>query len=200
MQEREHFAFFDMAYQGFASGDCTRDAYALRKFVSEGHQVVLSQSFAKNMGLYGERVGSFSVVCADADERARVDSQLKILIRPMYSNPPIHGAHIVSTVLNNPELKQEWLGEVKYMADRIIDMRTKLRNHLEQDFGSKKSWNHITDQIGMFCYSGMTPEQVNKIKSDWHVYLTQDGRISMAGISSANVKYLAEAIHNVTKD
>jgi aspartate aminotransferase len=86
------------------------------------------------------------------------------------------------------------------MADRIIDMRTKLRNHLEQDFGSKKSWNHITDQIGMFCYSGMTPEQVNKIKSDWHVYLTQDGRISMAGISSANVKYLAEAIHNVTKD
>lgn len=189
-----------MAYQGFASGDCTRDAYALRQFVDEGHQVILAQSFAKNMGLYGERVGSFSVVCADAEERARVDSQLKIIIRPMYSNPPIHGAHLVSTVLNTPELKKEWLGEVKHMADRIITMREKLRGHLENDFGSKKSWNHITDQIGMFCYSGMTPEQVNNIKNNWHVYLTQDGRISMAGISSANVKYLAEAIHNVTKD
>ncbi|KAI8645738.1 aspartate aminotransferase [Parasitella parasitica] len=200
IKERDHFAFFDMAYQGFASGDCTRDAYALRKFVDDGHQVVLAQSFAKNMGLYGERVGSFSVACADAEEKARVDSQLKIIIRPMYSNPPIHGAHIVSTVLNTPELKSEWLGEVKTMADRIITMRDKLRGHLENDFGSKKSWNHITDQIGMFCYSGMTPQQVEKIKSDWHVYLTQDGRISMAGISSANVKYLAEAIHNVTKD
>ncbi|KAI9340725.1 aspartate aminotransferase [Pilaira anomala] len=200
MKERDHFAFFDMAYQGFASGDCSRDAYALRKFVDEGHQVVLAQSFAKNMGLYGERVGSFSIVCHDEQEKARVDSQLKIIIRPMYSNPPIHGAHIVSTVLNTPELKQEWLGEVKSMADRIITMRTQLRNHLENDFGSKKNWNHITDQIGMFCFSGMTPEQVNNIKNDWHVYLTQDGRISMAGISSANVKYLAEAIHNVTKD
>ncbi|CAO3608384.1 unnamed protein product [Mucor hiemalis] len=200
IKEREHFSFFDMAYQGFASGDCTNDAYALRKFVDEGHQVVLAQSFAKNMGLYGERVGSFSVVCADEEEKNRVDSQLKIIIRPMYSNPPIHGAHIVSTVLNTPELKAEWLGEVKHMADRIITMREKLRGHLENDFHSKKSWNHITDQIGMFCFSGMTPQQVDKIKSDWHVYLTQDGRISMAGISSANVKYLAEAIHNVTKD
>ncbi|KAI8071130.1 aspartate aminotransferase [Gilbertella persicaria] len=200
IKEREHFAFFDMAYQGFASGDCTNDAYALRKFVDEGHQVILAQSFAKNMGLYGERVGSFSVVCADAEEKSRVDSQLKIIIRPMYSNPPIHGAHLVHTVLDTPELKKEWLGEVKHMADRIITMRQKLRGHLENDFGSKKSWNHITDQIGMFCYSGMTPEQVDKIKSEWHVYLTQDGRISMAGISSQNVKYLAEAIHNVTKD
>ncbi|KAI8144038.1 aspartate aminotransferase [Fennellomyces sp. T-0311] len=200
IQEQGHFVFFDMAYQGFASGDCTNDAYALRKFVDEGHQLVLAQSFAKNMGLYGERAGAFSVACADEAEKARVESQLKILIRPMYSNPPIHGARLVSTVLNNPELKSEWLGEVKFMADRIIDMRNKLRGHLENDFGSKKNWEHITNQIGMFCYSGMTPEQVAKIKSDWHVYLTNDGRISMAGISSDNVKYLAEAIHNVTKD
>ncbi|KAI9014524.1 aspartate aminotransferase [Phycomyces nitens] len=200
VKDRDHFVFFDMAYQGFASGDCNRDAYALRKFVDEGHSVVLAQSFAKNMGLYGERVGSFSVVCADQEERARVESQLKIIIRPMYSNPPIHGARLVSTVLNTPELKEEWLGEVKVMADRIITMRDKLRGHLENDFGSKKSWNHITDQIGMFCYSGMTPEQVDKIKEDWHIYLTRDGRISMAGISSDNVKYLAEAIHDVTKD
>lgn len=123
VKERDHFVFFDMAYQGFASGDCNRDAYALRKFVEDGHQVVLSQSFAKNMGLYGERVGSFSVVCADEAEKARVESQIKILVRPMYSNPPIHGARLVSTVLNTSELKEEWLGEVKLMADRIITMR-----------------------------------------------------------------------------
>ncbi|KAI8067836.1 aspartate aminotransferase [Gongronella butleri] len=200
VKDQGHFPFFDMAYQGFASGDCNKDAYAVRKFVGEGHQIVLSQSFAKNMGLYGERAGALSLVCADADEKARVESQLKILIRPMYSNPPIHGARLVNTVLNTPELKQQWLDEVKLMADRIITMRTKLRNHLEVDFGSKKNWEHITNQIGMFCFSGMTPEQVGKIKSDWHVYLTNDGRISMAGVASSNVKYLAEAIHNVTKD
>ncbi|KAG2223814.1 hypothetical protein INT45_001948 [Circinella minor] len=200
VKERGHFVFFDMAYQGFASGDCNRDAYALRKFVDEGHPLVLSQSFAKNMGLYGERVGAFSVACADETEKARVESQLKILIRPMYSNPPIHGARLVSTVLNTPELKSEWLDEVKFMADRIITMRNKLRGHLENDFGSKQNWEHITNQIGMFCFSGLKPEQVDKLKDDWHVYLTRDGRISMAGISSHNVKYLAEAIHNVTKD
>ncbi|GAB5585680.1 aspartate transaminase aat1 [Umbelopsis nana] len=199
VKDRDHFTFFDMAYQGFASGDCTRDAYALRKFVAGNHPIVLAQSFAKNMGLYGERVGAFSVVCNDAAEKARVDSQVKILIRPMYSNPPINGARLVSTVLNTPELKEEWLGEVKMMADRIITMRDQLRGHLENDFGSKHSWNHITDQIGMFCYTGLTPEQVDKLRDDWHVYLTRDGRISIAGISSHNVKYLAEAIHNVTK-
>jgi len=199
VKDRDHFTFFDMAYQGFASGDCIRDAYALRKFVAGNHPIVLAQSFAKNMGLYGERVGAFSVVCNDAAEKARVDSQVKILIRPMYSNPPINGARLVSTVLNTPELKEEWLGEVKMMADRIITMRDQLRGHLENDFGSKHSWNHITDQIGMFCYTGLTPEQVDKLRDDWHVYLTRDGRISIAGISSHNVKYLAEAIHNVTK-
>ncbi|RUS17675.1 aspartate aminotransferase [Endogone sp. FLAS-F59071] len=199
IKERDHFVFFDMAYQGFASGDCQRDAYAVRRFVSDGHRVCLSQSFAKNMGLYGERIGAFSVITDNSKEKAAVESQVKILIRPLYSNPPLTGARIVSEVLNTPKLKQEWLDEVKVMADRIITMRDKLRGHLENDFKSKLPWNHITDQIGMFCFSGLTPKQVEAIQSDWHVYLTKDGRISIAGISSGNVKYLAEAIHNVTK-
>ena len=97
-----------MAYQGFASGDTNRDAYAIRKFVSDGHQICLSQSFAKNMGLYGERVGAFSIISEDQKEKAAIDSQLKILIRPMYSNPPKHGARIASYVLSNPELNKEW--------------------------------------------------------------------------------------------
>lgn len=198
VEEREHLAFFDMAYQGFASGDADRDAGALRSFVASGKvPVVLAQSFAKNMGLYGERVGTFSIVGADTSEKERLLSQLKILVRPMYSNPPIHGARIAAEVLTNPTLRGEWLDEVKLMANRIISMRTALRGRLEE-LGSKKSWNHITDQIGMFCYTGLTPEQVDRLAQEFHIYLTRDGRVSMAGISSTNVSYLAESIHKVT--
>ncbi|RKP23073.1 pyridoxal phosphate-dependent transferase [Syncephalis pseudoplumigaleata] len=199
IKERDHFVFFDMAYQGFASGDPTRDAYALRSFVEQGHRIMLAQSFAKNMGMYGERIGAFSILAESKEERQRVESQLKIIIRPMYSNPPLNGARIVSEVLNNNALRQEWLGEVKTMADRIITMRTKLYDHLVDDFGSKHSWNHIKDQIGMFCFTGLKPDQVEALKRDHHVYLTKDGRISIAGVSSHNVKYLAQAIHEVTK-
>ena len=141
-----HFPFFDMAYQGFASGDTDKDAYAVRHFIKEGHQIVLAQSFAKNMGLYGERAGAFSIVCASPEEKKRVDSQVKILVRPMYSNPPIHGARVASEILNNPELNKQWLGEVKGMADRIIEMRALLKKNLE-DLGSKHNWDHITSQV-----------------------------------------------------
>jgi len=198
LKKKNALPFFDMAYQGFASGDVDRDAVAVREFAAQGHNILLSQSFAKNMGLYGERAGAFSVVCANKDEAARVMSQLKILIRPMYSNPPINGARIVTTILNNPSLRQEWLGDVKGMADRIISMRTQLRNGLEKE-GSVKNWTHITDQIGMFCFTGMTAEQVGRLSSEFSVYLTKDGRVSMAGVTSHNVGYLAKAMHEVTK-
>ncbi|KAJ1923964.1 aspartate transaminase aat1, partial [Coemansia sp. S17] len=124
---------------------------------------------------------------------------VKILVRPMYSNPPVHGARIAGEVLSDSGLRQMWLGEVKEMADRIIRMRAALRGELEE-LGSKKSWNHITDQIGMFCYTGLTPAQVDRLASEFHVYLTRDGRVSIAGITTGNVKYLAESIHKVTKD
>ncbi|KAH8175384.1 aminotransferase class I and II domain-containing protein [Sarocladium implicatum] len=191
-----HFAFFDMAYQGFASGDTDKDAFALRHFVKEGQNVALCQSFAKNMGLYGERVGAFSLVCADAEEVKRVDSQLKILIRPMISNPPIHGARIASEILSNPTLYKQWLGEVKGMADRIITMRALLKDNLEK-LGSKHDWSHITSQIGMFAYTGMTAEEMDKLAKEYSVYATKDGRISVAGITSDNVGRLAEAIYKV---
>ncbi len=198
MKEKGHLPFFDMAYQGFASGDPTKDAFAVRHFVSEGHRILLSQSFSKNMGLYGERVGLFSVMGDSPEEVKRLDSQVKILIRPMYSNPPLSGPRIVQEVLGNPALNKEWLGEVKLMADRIITMRSQLKGHLE-NFGSKKNWSHVTSQIGMFCYSGLSPEQVDRLKTEFSVYLTRDGRISIAGITSGNVEYLAKSIHAVTK-
>ena len=139
-----------MAYQGFASGSTTKDAYALRYFVSQGHQVALAQSFAKNMGLYGERIGAFSLTTADAGEKARVDSQLKIIIRPLYSNPPLNGARIANTILNNKELYAQWETEVKGMADRIISMREKLYLTLKDQLNTPGEWKHIKTQIGMF--------------------------------------------------
>ena len=137
-------------------------------------------------------------MCADQDEAARVFSQLKIITRPMYSNPPIHGAHIVATVLNDPSLRAQWDAECKGMADRIIDMRALLKSNLEKA-GSTLDWSHIESQIGMFCYSGLTKDQVDTLQSDHHVYMTGDGRISMAGVTSANVEYLSNAMHAVTK-
>ena len=146
MKEKEHYPFFDMAYQGFASGNTDQDAYPVRLFIEEGHGMFLAQSFAKNMGLYGERVGAFSIVCDSAEEKKRVDSQLKILVRPLYSNPPVHGARIASEILNDASLNKQWLGEVKGMADRIIEMRALLKKNLE-DLGSKHNWDHITNQV-----------------------------------------------------
>ncbi|GLH05728.1 Aspartate aminotransferase [Gryllus bimaculatus] len=189
VKKKNLFPFFDMAYQGFASGDVTRDAFAVREFVKDGHQIVLTQSYAKNMGLYGERAGAFTLIAGSKDEADRALSQLKILVRPMYSNPPIHGARIVTEIL---------LKDVKLMADRIISVRSQLRENLKKE-GSTRDWSHITDQIGMFCFTGMTPQQSERITKEFSVYLTKDGRISMAGVTSKNVEYLAHAIHQVTK-
>ncbi|OWR51763.1 aspartate aminotransferase [Danaus plexippus plexippus] len=197
IKDRELFPFFDMAYQGFATGSVDNDAFALRQFADDGHQVMLAQSFAKNMGLYGERVGALTLLCGDQESAAKVMSQLKIMIRTMYSNPPLYGSRLVKEILTNNELKQQWLADVKQMADRIISMRTQLRSGIE-GAGNKQKWNHITDQIGMFCFTGLKPDQVARLTKEFHIYLTKDGRISVAGISSKNVNYVAEAIHKVT--
>jgi len=191
------FPFFDMAYQGFASGNVDRDASAVRSFLSDGHQIALAQSFAKNMGLYGERIGLFTLTTLDKDEADRIMSQLKIIIRGMYSNPPINGARIVSEILSQPKLNNQWLVEVKGMADRIISIRNQLKNLLAKE-GSTQNWEHITNQIGMFCYTGLSKDQVKSLIEEHSVYLTNDGRISMAGVTTKNVGYLASAIHKVT--
>merc|ERR1740129_1854926 len=119
MKKKNHFVAFDMAYQGFASGDCEKDVASVRHFIEDGHKVCLLQSFAKNFGLYGHRVGTYSIMCNDAEEKARVESQVKILARAIWANPPVHGARIVQTVLDDPVLKPQWLSEVKEMADTL---------------------------------------------------------------------------------
>lgn len=190
--------FFDSAYQGFASGDAEKDASALRMFVDDGHLVATIQSFSKNFGLYGHRVGTLSVVGSNPEEAARVVSQMKVVIRPMYSNPPRHGARLVTTVLHDPELSKQFVEQCAGMADRINTMRKVLRTNLEQQ-GSAHNWDHITKQIGMFAFSGLTKEQVMQMREKHHIYCTLDGRISMAGVTSGNVDYIAHAIHDVSK-
>eukprot|EP00602_Paraphysomonas_sp_CaronLab_P004023 CAMPEP_0185019258 /NCGR_PEP_ID=MMETSP1103-20130426/1876_1 /TAXON_ID=36769 /ORGANISM="Paraphysomonas bandaiensis, Strain Caron Lab Isolate" /LENGTH=374 /DNA_ID=CAMNT_0027549465 /DNA_START=189 /DNA_END=1313 /DNA_ORIENTATION=- len=190
---------FDNAYQGYSSGDPERDAETIRYFAESGHNLVVCQSYSKNFGLYGQRIGSLSVVTANEDEKDRVFSLLKSHARAMYSNPPIYGARIVAEILTSPDLKRMWQRDCVRMTQRIISMRSALRNHLE-GAGSTKSWKHITDQSGMFCYSGLNSEQVDRLRDEYHIYCTSDGRISIAGVTSGNVAYLAKAIHEVTKE
>lgn len=197
IKSKGHLVFFDSAYQGFASGDPVRDALPMRTFIKDGHQIMLAQSFAKNFGLYGERIGCLSMVCSDEEEKERVMSQLKLVIRPMYSNPPIWGAKIVDHVLSTPDLNKLWHEEVKLMADRIIEMRASLVSELTAA-GSTHDWKHVTDQIGMFAYTGISQEQVLKCR-DQSVYMTNDGRISIAGLNTNNVGFVASVLHNATK-
>ncbi|RMY64204.1 hypothetical protein D0862_15327, partial [Hortaea werneckii] len=164
VKEGEHYPFFDMAYQGFASGDTNKDAFALRYFLKEGHLPCLAQSFAKNMGLYGERVGAFSIVTASEEEKARVDSQLKILVRPLYSNPPVHGARIASTILNDASLNKQWLGEVKGMADRIIQMRALLKQNLDKEYAGITGVPDFTKAAALLAYGpDSAPLKENRI-------------------------------------
>ncbi|KAI3446986.1 hypothetical protein Pfo_003651 [Paulownia fortunei] len=194
MRSKELLPFFDSAYQGFASGNLDADAESVRMFVADGGECLAAQSYAKNMGLYGERVGALSIVCKSAEVATRVESQLKMAIRPMYSNPPIHGASIVAVILKDGDMYREWTIELKAMADRIISMRQQLFDAL-QARGTPGDWSHIVKQIGMFTFTGLNTNQVAFMTEEYHIYMTSDGRISMAGLSSKTVPHLADAIH-----
>lgn len=155
MEAKKLFPFFDSAYQGFASGDPIRDAFAVRYFVSRGFELFCAQSYAKNFGLYCERIGNLVVVEKDASTTAAVLSQMTLLVRAMYSNPPAFGCRIVDTVLNSAELKAEWMECIQVMSSRIRKMRLALFDELKK-LGTPGTWNHIVDQIGMFSYTGLT--------------------------------------------
>lgn len=194
IQEKNHIPFFDVAYQGFASGSLDADASSVRMFAARGMELLVAQSYSKNLGLYGERVGAINVVCSSAEAATRVKSQLKRLARPMYSNPPIHGARIVANVVGNPELFDEWKQEMEMMAGRIKSVRRKLYDSLCAMDKSGKDWSYILKQIGMFSFTGLNKAQSENMTNKWHVYMTKDGRISLAGLSAAKCEYLADAI------
>jgi len=198
-EEKNLFPFFDCAYQGFASGCLDTDAWAVRYFVERGFELFCSQSFSKNFGLYNERAGNLTVVLKDQSNMANFKSQLTLIIRAMYSNPPAHGVRIVDTVLADTELYKEWRECIKVMSSRIIDMRAGLRKRIEE-LGTPGDWSHITSQIGMFSYTGLTEDMCLYLQKEKHLYLLKSGRISMCGVTPANIDYVAKAINSaVTK-
>jgi aromatic-amino-acid transaminase len=195
VKSRRLVAFLDMAYQGFGHG-ITEDGAVIGKFVASGEDFFVSTSFSKSFSLYGERVGALSVLCANKDEAARVLSQLKIVIRTNYSNPPIHGGTVVATVLNTPELRALWERELADMRSRIKQMRVALVEKLK-GAGVKQDMEFITDQIGMFSYSGLTKDQMVRLRSEFGVYGTDTGRMCVAALNSHNIDYVCESIAKV---
>ena len=187
--------FLDMAYQGFGYG-IAEDGAVIGKFVAAGLDFFVSTSFSKSFSLYGERVGALSVVCHSQEEAARVLSQLKLVIRTNYSNPQIHGATVVATVLNTPALRAQWEGELAEMRVRIKAMRQKLVDGLKAA-GVKQDMGFITQQIGMFSYSGLTKDQMVRLRNEFGVYGTDSGRMCVAALNSKNIDYVCACIAKV---
>ena len=187
--------FLDMAYQGFGHG-IAEDGAAVQQFLQTGQQFFVSTSFSKSFSLYGERVGALSVVCSAADEAARVLSQLKIVIRTNYSNPPTFGAQVVATVLTTPALRAMWEEELAGMRERIKAMRHALVAKL-QTAGVKGDLAYITQQMGMFSYSGLAKEQMQRLRSEFGVYGVDSGRICVAAINSRNIDAVVAALAKV---
>jgi aromatic-amino-acid transaminase len=187
--------FLDMAYQGFGQG-IAEDGAAVAKFVAAGLDCFVATSFSKSFSLYGERVGALSVVCENADEATRVLSQLKITIRTNYSNPPIHGAQIVATVLSTPALRAQWEQELAGMRQRIKAMRESLVAKLTAA-GVKDDFSFIARQQGMFSYSGLNKEQMQRLRSEFGVYGVDSGRICVAALNARNIDAVVSAIARV---
>jgi aromatic-amino-acid transaminase len=187
--------FLDMAYQGFGHG-ITEDGAVIGQFVAAGLNFLVSTSFSKSFSLYGERVGALSVVCIDKEECGRVLSQLKIVIRTNYSNPPIHGGAVVAAVLAHPEWRATWEKELGEMRVRIKAMRQKLVDGLKAA-GVKQDMSFITTQIGMFSYSGLNKDQMVRLRSEFGVYGTDTGRMCVAALNSKNIDYVCRAIAKV---
>jgi aromatic-amino-acid transaminase len=184
--------FLDMAYQGFGHG-ISEDGAVIQKFVAAGLTFFVSTSFSKSFSLYGERVGALSVLCESKEEADRVLSQLKIVIRTNYSNPPTHGGAVVAAVLNNPELRALWEKELGEMRVRIKAMRQKLVDGLKAA-GVQQDMSFITTQIGMFSYSGLSKEQMQRLRTEFGVYGTDTGRMCVAALNSKNIDHVCKSI------
>jgi aromatic-amino-acid transaminase len=196
IQSRGLVPFLDMAYQGFGEG-ITEDGAVIAQFVKAGLEFFVATSFSKSFSLYGERVGALGVVCGDKDETLRVLSQLKVIIRTNYSNPPTHGAQVVATVLNTPELRVQWEQELGSMRQRIKAMRQELVTRL-QGAGLRQDINFITQQKGMFSYSGLNAPQMQRLRNDYGVYGVDSGRICVAALNLKNIDAVVQAIAQVS--
>ncbi|MCX8586578.1 aromatic amino acid aminotransferase [Gilliamella sp. wkB72] len=186
---------FDLAYQGFGQG-IEEDVYGLRLFANNQPELLIASSYSKNFGLYNERVGAFTLIAADSEIADRAFSQVKTIIRANYSNPPAHGAKIVSYILNNDELKEEWIDELTSMRQRIHRMRQLFVKTL-QDKSANQDFSFIAKQNGMFSFSGLSEEQVIKLRDEYGIYMVNSGRINVAGMTIDNMSRLCESIVEV---
>ena len=198
MKKKQHLPFFDMAYQGFASSDPDKDAYSVRMFANNGMDMCLAQSFAKNFGLYGERIGCLSFVTQNENEANAIKSQIQIICRNEYSNPPKFGAYLVGLILSNGTLRKDWKEELKNMCNRIIKMRERFVEEMKKT-GNEIDWEFIKGQKGMFGYTGLNKDMVKELKHKYHIYLMGSGRINCAGFNEGNLEYVAKAFNDVTK-
>ncbi|OZI58891.1 amino acid aminotransferase [Bordetella genomosp. 1] len=197
VKARNLVPFLDIAYQGFGE-DLEQDASVVRMFADLGLTMFVSSSFSKSFSLYGERVGALTVIAGNKDEATRVLSQLKRVIRTNYSNPPTHGGTVVSTVLNTPELLEEWKKELAGMRDRIRSMRKQLVEKIKEA-GATQDFSFVLQQRGMFSYSGLTSAQVDRLREEHGVYAVSSGRICVAALNSRNIDVVARAIAAVLK-
>ena len=195
LAERELLPLVDFAYQGFAAG-LEEDAGGLLDLCATGRDVLIAGSFSKNFGLYRERVGALTAVTGSAETAQVVMSQMKGCIRANYSNPPAHGGLIVSNVLADPELRGQWEAEVTVMRDRVNSMRS-LFVETMKDKGVKQNYSFLTEQRGMFSFSGLNPMQVDRLRNEFSIYIVGSGRINVAGITTNNVERLCDAIAQV---
>ncbi|MDG6241815.1 amino acid aminotransferase [Glaesserella parasuis] len=193
--EKGWLPLFDFAYQGFANG-LEEDAFGLRTFVKNHREVLVASSYSKNFGLYNERVGAFTLVADSAEVANNAFSQVKSIIRVLYSNPSSHGASAVATVLADPQLKANWIEELAEMRNRIKEMRAKFVALLKEK-GATQNFDFIIAQNGMFSFSGLTPEQVDRLRDEFAIYAVRSGRINVAGITEDNIDALCEAIVKV---
>ena len=197
VRERGLVAFIDMAYQGFADG-IQEDAVALDLFSASGMPFLVSSSFSKSFSLYGERVGALTIVTESKDEAARVLSQVKRVVRTNYSNPPTHGGAVVAAVLSDPALRKLWEDELAGMRVRIREMRVGLVEKLKAR-GVAQDFSFVVRQRGMFSYTGLTAQQVERLRDEFGIYAVSTGRICLAALNSRNIDYVADAIAAVLK-
>lgn len=195
VKAKGHVPFLDMAYQGFGDG-IDEDAAAVRLFAESGLTFFVSSSFSKSFSLYGERVGALSIISESKEESARVLSQVKRVIRTNYSNPPTHGASIVAAVLNSPELRAQWEAELAEMRQRIRGMREQMVALLAEK-APGRDFSFVGRQRGMFSYSGLTTEQVHRLRNEFGIYALDTGRICVAALNQSNIKAVTDAIVQV---
>lgn len=195
VRAKGHVPFLDMAYQGFGDG-IDEDAAAVRLFAESGLTFFVSSSFSKSFSLYGERVGALSIISESKEESARVLSQVKRVIRTNYSNPPTHGASIVAAVLNSPELRAQWEAELAEMRLRIRGMRTQMVDLLAEK-APGRDFSFVGRQRGMFSYSGLTTEQVHRLRNEFGIYALDTGRICVAALNQSNITAVTDAIVQV---